>query len=379
MQASPKLVSFVLRLIAVIGVVVILYYGQSVLALLTVAGLLAILLNPVDEKLREWGWKPGFAIAGAVFLLVLFFAAIFFAVGKQAVRFADNWPEIEERLTDQIEKAQEQFAMLPGGGGGQEASASASDSTSVAGGEQGSAQGTGEEEAEMGSSQSSGGKGSMLSNLPFGVSRITGVLSSTAGMLGDFLLMFVYVVLFLTQKKRLREFVLRRAPDERRGETHQTLNESMKVVQHYLKGRLILILILSVLYGVGFTIVGLDYAIVIAVLVAVLSIIPYLGNIIGGFIAVAIAMASGGGSTMILGVLGTMALAQLLESYILTPLIVGDEVDINPLTTIVAVIAFTVMWGAIGAVVAIPLVAMMRILFKHIRGMEDYAYLLGQE
>ncbi|WP_116127725.1 AI-2E family transporter [Lewinella sp. IMCC34183] len=377
MQASPKLVSFVLRLLALIGVVVILYFGQSVLALLTVAGLLAVLLNPVDEKLRDWGWKPGFAVAGATFLLLLFFAAIFFAVGKQAARFASNWPKIEERLTEQIEKARDQIPMLPGGEDEQETSTStASDSTALAREQQ---QPTGGGGGSDSGAVSSGGKGSMLSNLPFGVSRITGALSQTAGILGDFLLMFVYVVLFLTQKGRLREFILRRTPDEHRGETHQTLNESMSVVQHYLKGRLILIIILSILYGIGFTLVGLDYAIVIAVLVAVLSIIPYLGNIIGGFIAVAIAVASGGGSTMILGVLGTMALAQLLESYILTPLIVGDEVDINPLTTVVAVIAFTVMWGALGAVVAIPVVAMMRVLFKHIEGMKDYAYLLGQE
>ncbi|PPK87791.1 putative PurR-regulated permease PerM [Neolewinella xylanilytica] len=365
MKVSPKLVGFVLRLFAIIGVVAILYFGKSVLLLLTVAGLIAILLNPVDNKLRSWGWKPGLAIAASVFLLVLFFAGIFFAIGQQATSFAQNWPEIEDRISQQIERAKEQIPVLPGG-----ATTEASDSTST-GQQSGSASG---QSADGGSSG-----GSMLQNLPFGQSQITGALSSTLSVLGDFLLMFVYIVLFLSQKERLREFVLRRAPDEKRGETHQTINEALDVAQQYLKGRLILILILSVLYGVGFSLVGLNYAIVIAVLVAILSIIPYLGNIIGGGIAVAIAVASGGGTTMILGVLGTMAVAQVLESYILTPLIVGDEVDINPLTTIVAVIAFTVMWGAVGAIVAIPVVAIMRIVFKHINGMEDYAYLLGQE
>ncbi|WP_116106276.1 AI-2E family transporter [Lewinella sp. IMCC34191] len=360
MKVSPKLVGFVLRLIAIFGVVAILYYGKPVLLLLTVSGLIAILLDPLDTKLRSWGWKPGFAIAGAVLVLVLFFAGIFFAIGQQAASFADNWPEIEDRLTEQIEKAKQQVPMLGGGG---------SDSTSV----------TQDSTATGGSGAGGSSGGTMLQNLPFGQSQITGALSSTLSVLGDFLLMFVYVVLFLSQKERLREFVLRRTPDDKRGETHQTINEATDVAQQYLKGRLILILILSVLYGVGFSLVGLNYAIVIAVLVAILSIIPYLGNIIGGGIAVAIAIASGGGSTMILGVLGTMAVAQMLESYILTPLIVGDEVDINPLTTIVAVIAFTVMWGAVGAIVAIPVVAIMRIVFKHIDGMEDYAYLLGQD
>ena len=370
MQDSPKLLGFVLRLAAVIGVVAILYFGKPVLLMLTIAGLIAVLLDPLDNKLRARGWKPGLAIAASVMVVVLFFAAIFAAIGQQANSLSEDWPKIEERLTEQIDKARSQMPGMLGGGGGerisQDSSGVSQDSTAASAGGQ-SAGGA------------SGGGGGLMEQLPFGSEELTGALSATLGVLGDFLLMFVYIVLFLSQKERLREFVLRRAPDDRRGETHRTINEATDVAQHYLKGRLILILILSVLYGIGFTLVGLDYAIVIAVLVAVLSIIPYIGNIIGGGIAVAIAVASGGGSTTIFGVLGTMALAQVLESYILTPLIVGDEVDINPLTTIVAVIGFNVVWGAVGAIVAIPVVAMVRIVFKHIRGMEDYAYLLGQE
>ena len=359
MNHSPTLTGAVLRLALVIGSVAILYYGTPVLRLLTIAGLIAMLLNPIDNKLRAWGWKPGFAIAGATLVLLLFFAALFFTVGKQASRFASNWPQIEERLNEQVARAREQIPLLPDGGG-DSSSTAVSDSTS-------------------GTGQGSSGGSSILRSLPVGGQRITSALGSTLGILGDFLLMLVYVVLILSQKERLREFVLQRVPKDRRMEAEQAISESSDVAQNYLKGRLILIGILSVLYGIGFSVIGLDYAIVIAVLVAVLSIIPYLGNIIGGALAIAIAIASGGGNSMILGILGTMAVAQLLESYILTPLIVGDEVDINPLTTIVAVIAFTVMWGPVGAIVAIPVVAILRVVFKHIDGMKDYAYLLGQD
>ncbi|MGB3801589.1 MAG: AI-2E family transporter, partial [Lewinella sp.] len=164
MKVSPKLVGFVLRLIAIFGVVAILYYGKSVLLLLTVSGLIAVLLDPIDNKLRSWGWKPGFAIAGAVFVLMLFFAALFFAIGQQAASFAENWPEIEDRLTEQIEKAQAQVPML-GGGGASDSTSVAQDSTTRGGG------------ATRGAGGSSGG--SMLQNLPLGQSQITGALSST--------------------------------------------------------------------------------------------------------------------------------------------------------------------------------------------------------
>ena len=356
MNSNSKLAGLVLRLFLVIGVVTVLYFGKSVLLTLTVGGMLAILLDPIDERLRGWGWKPGLAITGAMLLLLLFFAGLFFTVGKQASRFAENWPEIESNLNEQIANLRSQLPTAAG-----KADTTQANNVPVA------------------PSGSGNTTGSIMEQLPVDGGQVTGLLSTTLGILGDFLLVLVYVVLFLSQKERLREFALRAAPDDKRGLTHQTINEGAAVAQKYLKARLILILILSVLYTVGFMLAGLDYAVVIAVLAAVLSVIPYLGNIIGGLLALAIALAGGGGNEALIGVVITMSVAQLLESYILTPLIVGDEVEINPLTTIVAVIAFTVMWGAVGAIVAIPIVAILRIVLSHLEGTKDYAYLLGQE
>ncbi len=372
MDSQSKLTGTALRLAVVIGIVVILYFGKPVLLTLTLGGLIAVLLDPIDNKLRSWGWKPGLAIAGAVFVLLLVFAGLFFAIGKQAANFADNWPQIEQRLGEQLQSIQEK---LPAGAGGEASS----------GDQQANGDPSGDQQATPGgarpttASGDGGTTGSVVSQLPIERGQITGLLSTTLSVLGDFLIVLVYVVLFLSQKERLREFILRRMPEDQRGVTHRTINESASVAQRYLKGRLILILILSVLYTAGFLISGLEYAVVVAVLAAVLSIIPYLGNLIGGGLALAIALAGGGGTEAMVGVLITMAVAQTLESYILTPLIVGDEVDINPLTTIFAVLAFTVLWGAVGAIVAIPIVAVLRIIFSHVDGLRDYAYLLGTD
>ncbi len=347
---NTRLLNAVLRLALLIGAVIILYYAKGLLLPLAVAGLLAMLLNPVDEQLRRWGLSPGLSIAGATGVLLLFFLGVFAAVGQQAASFADSWPETKQNIAKQLDNLREEYDLkgfIP--------------EISTAGKEAG-------EEQQMN-----------LSQLPVSGSGIMSFFSGTFGVLGDFLLMLVYVVLFLSQKDRLREFLLRRMPDERRGVTHQAVNESRDIVQKYLRGRLILIAILTVLYSIGFLIIGLDYAVLIAVLVAILSIIPYLGNIIGGAFAMALAFADGGGSTAVIGVVITMSLAQVLESYVLTPLIVGDEVDINPLTTIVCVVGMTILWGPVGAIVAIPVFAILRIVFSHLDGLRDYAYLMGQE
>ena len=401
-----RLVSAVFKIALVVGVVAVLYFGKSLLLTLTLAGLLAMLINPLDNRFRSWGWSANWSIAASVFVLSLFFVGLFAAVGQQAVNFANNWEETQANVEKQLDKLRAEYnlqgvipswdtAMGEGAAAGAEpggerskgeeqrpaptapAPAEGADSTASAAGASPATTPTSTPVASTGSSAQGSSTSMLIDRLPVGGGDFMGFLSQVASILGDFLLMFVYIILLLSQKERLREFVLRRMPDEKRGLTHRSINESTDVVQKYLRGRLILIAILSVLYSIGFLLVGMDYAILIAILVAVLSIIPYLGNIIGGVFAIALALAGGGGTSAMLGVIATISVAQVLESYILTPLIVGDEVDINPLTTVLCVVGLAILWGPVGAIIAIPLTAILRIVFSHVDGLRDWAYLLG--
>lgn len=343
-----KLAGAVLRLVLLIAIVVVLYYGKGLLLPLFVAALLAMLLNPVQDWLVSKGWNNGLAIAGAVMVLLLFFGGIFAAIGQQAVSFADNWPETQGKLSTQLNELRTDYglqALMP----------------------------------KMPAGGTKSGSSDLIEQLPVSGEGIISFLSGGFGVLGDFMLMLIYVILMLAQKDRLREFVLRASPDEQRGVAHRTLNESRDVVQKYLRGYVILIGILATLYSIGFLIVGMEYAILIALLVAVMALIPYLGNIIGGLFAVALAFSSGGGMTAVYGVIITMSIAQVLESYVLTPMIVGDEVSLNPLATIICVVGMSLLWGPVGAIIAIPLFAILRIIFSHVDGLRDYAYLIGQE
>ncbi|MBC6994379.1 AI-2E family transporter [Neolewinella lacunae] len=360
-NATPsRLPGAVLRLALIVLTITILYFGRALLLPLAVAGVLATLLSPIDDKLRSWGWPSKLAIAGAVSVLLLFFAILFAAIGQQARGFAENWPQTKERVNEQLDELKEKYKIeqfLPGNSG-ESASGEGESAPSGSGGEAST-------QAQSGSS-------------PVGSSSILSFIGTTFGVLGDFFLMLIYVILILAQKERIRKFVIRRTPDKSRKATEKTLAESGAVVQKYLHGTLILIGTLAVLYSVGFLIIGLDYAILIALLVATLSLIPYLGNIIGGLFALALAFATGGDGA-VLGVLITMTVAQLLENYVLTPLVVGDEVNINPLTTIVCVVGMSIVWGPVGAIIAIPIFAILRVVFQRIPGLEDYAYLMGQE
>lgn len=350
MQVSQpsKLTGAVLRMVLLIAIVIILYFGKGLLLPIFVAALLAMLLNPVQDWLISKGLSNGLSIAGAVMVLLLFFGGIFAAIGQQAVSFGDNWPETREKVSNQINELRKEYSMeafVP----------------------------------RMKVAEKSRSGENLMDQLPVNGESIMTFLTSTFGALGDFMLMLIYVILLLGQKDRIREFVLRAMPDENRGMTHRTLNESRDIVQNYLRGYMILIGVLATLYSIGFLIVGMDYAVLIAVLVATLSLIPYLGNIIGGLFAIALAYSSGGDSTAVLGVVLTMSVAQVLESYVLTPMVIGDEVDLNPLFTIVCVVGMSILWGPVGAIIAIPLFAILRIICSHVPALNDLAYLMGQE
>ena len=345
-DTNSPLARAVLKVFLVIGVLYAMFHAKVWILPILVAGLLAMLVNPIDNKLLEKGWPKWASITVCMLLIVTVFGALFAAVGHQAASFSDNWPEIKSNFTEQMQAIRSQFGLqgvLP--------------QLSTSGDEESGA----------------------LSKLPVNNDTVIGFVQATLGILGDFFLMLIYVVLMLSEKTRLRQFVLRRMPNDDRGLTHRTLNESLDVAQKYLKGRLILIAVLSVLYGIGFSFGGVSYALLLAVLAAVTSIIPWIGNIFGAAIALAVSFANGDGSTALLTIGITMTVAQMLESYVLTPLIVGDEVNLNPLTVILGVLGLTYVWGPVGALIGIPFLGIMRVVFSHVNGMRDYAFLLGQE
>ncbi len=203
-----------------------------------------------------------------------------------------------------------------------------------------------------------------------------GALSNTFGLS---VLVLVYMFLFMLERERLRRFALKLSKPEQRDNMASGLERAGALVIQYLWGRLILIAILAIVYSIGFLAFGLKYAIPLAILSATLSIIPYLGNLIAGVIIIALSMATGGSITQIIGIAGVLLVTQLLESNILEPWILGLQVEVNPLFTLVSIIGLSVIWGVAGTILAIPLAGTLKEAFDRIPGMEPYGHLMGLE
>jgi predicted PurR-regulated permease PerM len=133
------------------------------------------------------------------------------------------------------------------------------------------------------------------------------------------------------------------------------------------------------MYGIGFSIAGVKNAFFFAILCGLLEIIPFVGNLAGTALTVLMALTQGGGGNIVIGVLITYALVQFIQTYILEPLVVGAEVNINPLFTIIAIVLGELIWGVPGMVLAIPLTGIFKIICDNVESLKPYGFLIGKE
>ncbi|RZM24031.1 MAG: AI-2E family transporter [Pedobacter sp.] len=209
------------------------------------------------------------------------------------------------------------------------------------------------------------------------------MLASFAGKIMDILLntvlVLVYMFLFLLYRSHIKKFILKLVPGGEKGKADGVVHQVGKVAQRYLSGLASMIVVLWIMYGIGFSIVGVESAIFFAVLCGILEIIPFVGNLTGTSVTLLAVLAQGGDSRMVIGVLITYALVQFIQTYILEPLIVGEQVNINPLFTILAIVMGEMIWGVAGMVLAIPLIGMLKIVCDHVPDLQPYGFLIGTE
>jgi predicted PurR-regulated permease PerM len=110
-----------------------------------------------------------------------------------------------------------------------------------------------------------------------------------------------------------------------------------------------------------------------------LEIVPFVGNLTGTALTVVMALIQGGDLNMVIGILVVYGLVQFIQTYLLEPIIVGAEVSINPMFTIIGLVAGEMIWGIGGMILAIPLLGITKIVFDHIESLKPFGYLIGSE
>ncbi|WP_157492606.1 AI-2E family transporter [Echinicola pacifica] len=348
--------------------------AYTFLAPISIAALLTMILLPIARFLERKGLKRSIStLLSSLIALILYFS-IFVILSLQANSIYENKDKIMEHLATTVESLQQSVENIAGLSPEKQMeilnippSVLPSDDQSEASAEK-TDDGTSTTEAEE--SESSKGAGG-----PDVKTAITEFLS----FLTYSILTFIYIFFFLFYRKKIRLSILKIFSNHDNIKTNKVLKGSLAIAQNYLVGRLILIFFLWIIYSVGMAVSGIDSPIIISLIAALLSLIPYVGTVIGYFIAMLMALVSGGQTSMFIGVSITYGLAQFIETYILEPFIVGDKVDLNPMVTIIVVILGGSLWGVVGMVISIPFFGILKIVADQIPELRPLGYFLGKE
>jgi predicted PurR-regulated permease PerM len=136
---------------------------------------------------------------------------------------------------------------------------------------------------------------------------------------------------------------------------------------HYAAGQVVIAAILSILYAVGFALAGLPLWFLLAPVCGLLNLIPYFGFLIGLFLALLVALIGGIGFERILAVTFVFVIVSALESYWLTPRILGRRLGLRPLYVFLAVLFAGVFFGFFGLLLAVPALAVATIIYRFYR------------
>ncbi|GLZ88168.1 AI-2E family transporter [Metapseudomonas resinovorans] len=158
------------------------------------------------------------------------------------------------------------------------------------------------------------------------------------------------------------------------------VGECHEVLGAFLRGQLLVMLALGIIYAAGLMLVGLDLGLLIGLLAGLASIVPYMGFVVGFGAALIAALFQFGGFELypLIGVIAVFTVGQLLEGMLLTPLLVGDRIGLHPVAVIFAILAGGQLFGFTGVLLALPVAAIIMVLLRHAHDFYKLSDLYGQ-
>jgi predicted PurR-regulated permease PerM len=317
-----------------------LYFAKGFLIPLLLAGILAMLFTPLSYRMEEKKFPRLLAAFICVLVFLAAIAVVVALVSWQVSDFAKDAAQMKQEVKivmTQVEKFVNETFGIP----------------------------VKEQEDS-------------LMALPDNIGNMAITSAATLfSLLIDFVLLVVYMLLLLYFRSHLRQFVLKAIPPAERENAGKIMSESGEVAQQYLSGLAKMVVTLWVMYGIAFSLIGVKSAIFFAVLCGLLEIVPFLGSLTGCTLTALMVLAQGGGGGMLAGVFISYGSIQLVQSYVLEPLVVGSTVNLNALFTIIALVAGEMVWGVPGMILAIPLTGIFKIVCDHIEILKPYGFLLG--
>jgi predicted PurR-regulated permease PerM len=334
----PVSARVLIRLLLGITIVFILIITRKLLVPLFFAVLFAYALYPAANRLEKIGLPRVLTNLLLIFSSIFVITALLFGFGMLIASFSEDLPQIQERISDNMSHLK---GLL---------------------------------ENSVGISES------QIDNAVEGLQDfgqyIGEFFTATANTVLIIGLIPVYTFLMLFYRNKFREFISRVFSSRYENILQRIADQTATVVPRYMKGLFVVCLILVFVNSAGFYLIGIEYALLLGVIAAFFNLIPYLGTVIGyGLVFLFVLATQSPG--LALAVAAQFFIVQFFENNILTPNITGSYVQINPLVTILSLIAGGMIWGLPGMFMVIPYLAILKIICEIIPKLKPYSFLLG--
>jgi predicted PurR-regulated permease PerM len=183
--------------------------------------------------------------------------------------------------------------------------------------------------------------------------------------IANIVLIPVLAFFFLRDWDVMVERVAALVPRDHLDTVSRLARESSEMLGGFLRGQFLVMLILGAMYGIGLWIVGLDLGLLIGIIAGLFTFVPYLGPTSGIVLGVIAALVQFGDWKHVLGVLIVFGIGQVIESYWLTPKLVGNRIGLHPVAVIFAVLAGGQLFGFLGMLLALPVAAIANVLLRY--------------
>lgn len=346
MKELPLTVRRSIELLGICLIGVLLDAGKGIIMPVLLAFFLSIVLLPVYRFLRSNKFPEPLAIILPILMVAVFIAGIVWFFSSQVSRFVTDFPQIQKNISMHLNSisnwinqktdftTQEQLKFLK------------------------------DQSIKLVSYAGNLARGAAIS------------LTSVFVFIG---LVPIYIYLFLTYKNLLLRFVFIWFETSEHKKVEEVMKETESIIKSYLVGLMIQIAYITILLGGILLLVGIKHAVLIGVIFAILNLIPYVGALIGNLIGVLLTLTSSQELWPIFTVLGVIAFVQFLDNNILMPRIVGSKVRINAFAAILGVFIAGSLTGIPGMFLALPIIAVLKIIFDRSEMFKQWGVLLGDE
>jgi len=345
MKTSKEYPFYIKSTVILLGLVLLsyaLYTLADILAPIAFSMIIAILLNPLVNKFQRKGVNKVLAISIALFIALAVVAGIMYFITAQMLNFSDSFPQLKIKFNEHFKELQHWVAV---------------------------------------NFNFQVSKQQKLLNDAFngGQALLGKTVGGAFGVIGFFVLIPIYVFLLLFYKTLIINFLHEVFAEENVNRVSEILDETKTAIQSYMVGLLVEALVVATLNSIALMLCGVQYAILLGVIGALLNMLPYIGGIIAIALPVLIAMVTKDGFSTPIAIVAAYTVIQFIDNNFLVPFLVSSRVKINAFFSIVVVLLGGALWGVAGMFLSIPFVAILKIIFDRLPEMKPWGKLLGDE